>query len=87
MEDLKQLIERYGNMKGEMDSYKKQVDADNKAIKQVIVTEGEKVTLPDGRVKYKAEGGGYEATYSIAISESFDEAKLIKKLNSLTFIS
>ena len=35
MEDLKQLIERYGNMKGEMDSYKKQVDADNKAIKQV----------------------------------------------------
>ena len=31
MEDLKQLIERYGNMKGEMDSYKKQVDADNKA--------------------------------------------------------
>ena len=87
MEDLKQLIERYGNMKGEMDSYNKQVDADNKAIKQVIVTEGEKVTLPDGRVKYKAEGGGYEATYSIAISESFDEAKLIKKLNSLTFIS
>ena len=72
-EQLNELIPNYASNKNEMDSYKKQIDADNKAIKQVIVTEGEKVTLPDGRVKYKAEGGGYEATYSIAISESFDK--------------
>lgn len=87
MEDLKTLVERYGTLKGEMDSYKKQVDADNKAIKEVITTEGAKIISPGGNIKYTAVGGDYVATYSIAVSESFDEEKLIKKLNSLTYIS
>lgn len=73
MEELKILVERYGNLKSEMDSYKKQVDEDNKAIKQIMSETG--VT--------EFSAGGFTAKYSVSKSESFDEDKLISKIREL----
>lgn len=69
---LEELVERYGNLKSEMDSYKSQVDADNKEIKKIMSETGKSVCT----------AGGYTAKYSISVSEDFDEAKLIKELTS-----
>lgn len=74
-ESLQELVARYGNLKGEMDSYKKQVEADNKAIKsrmaELCITE--------------YESGGYVAKYSVSVSDDFDEGKLLDKLSSITY--
>ena len=70
---LQELIKRYGNNKTEMDSYKKQVDEDNKEIKNIMSTKG----------MDKAVGGGFTATYSVSVSESFDNDKLTEKLKQL----
>ena len=75
MENLTQLIERYGTLKGEMDSYKKQVDADNKAIKEIMAENN----------LTEASGGGYIAKYSETVSNNFDEAKLLEKLENMTY--
>ena len=75
MENLTQLIERYGTLKGEMDSYKKQVDADNKAIKEIMAENN----------LTEASGGGYIAKYSESVSNNFDEAKLLEKLENMTY--
>lgn len=69
---LEELVERYGKLKSEMDSYKSQVDADNKEIKKIMSETGKSV----------CNAGGYTAKYSISVSEDFDEAKLIKALTS-----
>lgn len=72
---LSQLVERYGNLKAEMDGYKKQVDADNAEIKKIMSSSGiDKFTA-----------GGFTAKYSVAVSENFDEDKLIAKLEKLTY--
>jgi hypothetical protein len=70
---LETLVERYGNLKGEMDSYKKQVDADNKDIKDLMSSLGVD----------KFESENYTAKYSVAVSENFDEDKLVSKLQVL----
>ena len=72
---LSQLVERYGNLKTEMDSYKKQVEADNAEIKKIM--------KDSGIDSFTA--GGYTASYSVAVSENFDEDKLIAKLEHLTY--
>lgn len=70
---LDTLVERYGNLKGEMDSYKKQVDADNKDIKNLMSSLG----------MDEFESENYTAKYSVAVSENFDEDKLVSKLQLL----
>jgi len=70
---LETLVERYGNLKGEMDSYKKQVDADNKDIKELMSSLG----------MNEFESENYTAKYSVAVSENFDEDKLVSKLQVL----
>ncbi len=70
---LDTLVERYGNLKGEMDSYKKQVDADNKDIKNLMSSLG----------MDEFESENYTAKYSVSVSENFDEDKLISKLQNL----
>lgn len=70
---LDTLVERYGNLKGEMDSYKKQVDADNKDIKNLMSSLG----------MDEFESENYTAKYSVAVSENFDEDKLVSKLQVL----
>ena len=70
---LDTLVERYGNLKGEMDSYKKQVDADNKDIKSLMSALGLKEFTSDN----------YTAKYTVAVSENFDEDKLVAKLQNL----
>ena len=70
---LEELISRYGRLKSEMDSYKKQVDADNKDIKNIM----------SNMNINECSAGGYTAKYTVAISESFDEDKLVEKLLSL----
>ena len=79
---LKDVIERYGNLKAEMDGLKKQVDQDNKEIKKVIVVDGKKVE-EDGKVKYVASSDNYTATLSYSYSENFDEQLLVEKLKEL----
>ena len=70
---LDTLVERYGNLKGEMDSYKKQVDTDNKDIKNLMSSLG----------MDEFESENYTAKYSVAVSENFDEDKLVSKLQVL----
>lgn len=70
---LNSLVERYGNLKGEMDSYKKQVDADNKEIKNLMSSLGVNEFRSDN----------YTAKYSVAVSENFDEDRLVAKLQNL----
>lgn len=73
MANLDELVTRYGTLKGEMDSYKKQVDEDNKEIKRLMSEQGLKTV----------SAGGYVATYSVSKSEGFDEDKLVQKLHSI----
>lgn len=77
MEELNILVERYGNLKKEMDSYKPQVNEDNKAIKEIMSKEGIK----------EFTAGGFTAKYSVAVSEGFDEEKLLAKLEKMTYTS
>lgn len=73
MSTLNELIARYGRNKAEMDSYKKQVEADNKEIKDIMSTTGVTECISEG----------FKAKYSVSVSEDFDETKLISKLKSL----
>lgn len=73
MSELKKLIDRYGNMKAEMDSYKKQVDADNAEIKKIMTEAGDE----------KAEGDEFKVTCKVIEIEKFNDAKLLAKLKSL----
>lgn len=73
MSYLTELIDRYGRVKSEMDSYKKEVDESNAEIKALMADE--KLD--------SSEGMEYIAKYQIIKSESFDEDKLVKKLHSL----
>lgn len=70
---LQDLIERYGNNKTEMDSYKKQVEEDNKAIKEIMASTNIK----------EAVGGKFIAKLSESVAESFDEEKLLETLHSI----
>lgn len=70
---LQTLIERYGNNKTEMDSYKKQVEEDNKAIKEIMTSTNIR----------EAVGGKFVAKLSESVSESFDEERLLATLHVL----
>lgn len=72
-ETLSQIIPRYYEMKKEMDSYKSQVDADNKAIKELM----------RGGNTNEEICGEYTAKFSVIDKSYFDEAKLIAKLKLL----
>src|SRR5574344_2701828 len=72
MESLQELVKRYGTFKEEADKFKKQIDADNKEIKNIMSAKGLET----------CEAGGYEATYKVIVSEDFDETKLIKRLEN-----
>lgn len=78
---LEDLIERYGKNKAVVDSYKKDIDEDNKEIKRLIVDQGVPVEGKDG--SFKAYSENYTATYSVSKTEDFDENKLILKLKDL----
>ena len=73
METLSELIPRYFRLKTEMDSYKKQVDEDNKAIKLIMSTDGLSEETCDGLV----------AKYTIIDKSYFDEEKLLSKIKDL----
>lgn len=67
------LVQRYGTLKAEMDSYKKQVDQDNKDIKTIMAREG--LTM--------IKSGDFVAKYSVIVSEDFDKEKLLSKLRTM----
>lgn len=73
MSYLSELIDRYGRVKSEMDSYKKEVDASNAEIK--VLMADEKLDI--------SEGSEYVAKYQIIKSESFNDEKLVQKLHAL----
>lgn len=75
MEVLRTIVSRYCKLKNEVDGYKKQIEEDNKNIK-VLMKEG-------GLTKVESEG--FTVNYSVAVSESFDEEKLLSKLRSMKF--
>lgn len=70
MSKLSELIPRYYEMKKEMDSYKAQVDADNKEIKEIMKRENLE----------KENCGEYTAKYTVIDKSYFNEEKLIAKL-------
>lgn len=72
---LSTLVERYGRLKNEMDGYKKQVESDNKDIKNIMANVGINECV----------SGGYVAKYSVVVSENFDEDKLMSKLRTMNF--
>lgn len=72
---LNELVSEYGEIKSVVDSYKKVIDSDNKLIKEKMRDLGIK----------EVSSGGYTAKYSESVSEGFDEEKLIKKLESMTY--
>jgi len=73
MSYLSELIDRYGRVKEEMDSYKKEVDESNAEIKVLMANDNLNVT----------EGSEYVAKYQVIKSESFNDEKLVQKLHSL----
>ena len=73
-ESLDEIIERYGRLKQEVDSYEKQIKSDNSSIKS-------KMTEMDLK---EYESQNYIAKYAVSVSESFDEEKLVDKLRSMT---
>ena len=73
MTRLDELVERYGNLKSEVDSYKKQMDSDNAEIKSIM--------REDNLSEHKA--GGFRAVYSEATSESFNDDMLLMKVKEL----
>lgn len=70
---LEELIDRYGRLKAEMDSYKKEVDGDNAEIKKLMTEENIE----------NAKGMDYKATCKTIVSESFNEPKLLAKLKEM----
>lgn len=73
IKDLGELVERYYNLKSEMDSYKKQVDTDNLEIKKIMSS----ANLNDFGVN------DLVAHYKVITTENFDEVKLLKLLKQL----
>lgn len=73
---LQELVARYGETKAKMDSYKKQVDSDNKSIK----------TLMEELKQYECSAGGFVAKLSIIESESFNDEKLLSVLKELGLV-
>ena len=73
-ETLEEIVERYGRLKAEVNSYTKQINSDNSSIKSKMT----KLNIKN------FESENYVASYSVITSESFDEDKLISKLRSMT---
>ena len=73
-ETLEEIVERYGRLKAEVNSYTKQINSDNSSIKSQMT----KLNIKN------FESENYVASYSVITSESFDEDKLISKLRSMT---
>ena len=71
---LEELVPRYYEMKKEMESYKPQVDADNKAIKSI---------MRDSKISKFETLGEYTASFNVIDKSYFDETKLLVKLKSL----
>lgn len=70
---LKELIDKYGKSKAELDVIKKDVDATNAEIKQLMTSE---------KIE-NAEGDTFKATCKEIKSESFNDEKLVAKLRSM----
>lgn len=73
IQKLNHIIPVYFDNKTKMDSYKKSVDADNKAIKEIMKEEA----LPEFVVD------GIKASYSVSTREEFIEEALIEKIKLL----
>ena len=73
-EKLQELITHYYVNKVEADSYKKIVDKDNAAIKEIMLEE---------QLSEMTTNDGLKATCSISEKESFVEDALIDKIKSL----
>ena len=76
MADLYELVKRYLCNKNECDDLKKLVDADNKEIKSIMLTQ-----LKNNEAKYDA--GDIIATVKVIETEDFDNDMLVSILKSL----
>ncbi len=75
--NLTEMIDRYGRLKAEVDSYKKQIDADNTAIKALLI-EGNQTS---------ASGESYNVTCKAIETPKLNEDLLIQKLKEMGFTS
>lgn len=71
-EKLEELIPRYAQNKGEMDSYKRICDSENKEIKNIFAN--------SDFTEYTA--GGYVAKYTVQKRESMNEDRLLYLLKT-----
>lgn len=72
--ELNELINKYGKEKAEYDALKKVVDADNLAIKDIMLKEGDEV---------KKETDEYKASCKVVVSENFNENMLVNRLHKI----
>ena len=75
MSELQTLIDQYGRLKDEADSYKKTLDADNNRIKELMIKDGNE----------KAEGSEYHVTCKAIESSKLNEEVLLNKLKEIGF--
>jgi hypothetical protein len=73
MENLKQLIERFGENNEKVKALKKVTDADNTEIKRIMAQ----------ACLSSAESEQFVATYTVSKQESFDENQLVAKLKAM----
>jgi hypothetical protein len=73
MNELQNLIEMFGERNERVKSLKKETDVLNTQIKEIMAT------LPGG----VTESEHFTARYSVSVTESFDEPKLIERLKQL----
>ena len=73
--ELQHLIDSYGRLKAESDSYKKQLDEDNTRIKSLMIESGET----------KAIGDEYNVVCKAIETSKLNEEVLINKLKEIGF--
>lgn len=73
--ELKELIDSYGRLKAEADSYKKQADASNTKIKAMMIEDN----------ATEAEGDEYNVKCTAIQSSKLNEDKLLTKLKEIGF--
>lgn len=75
MSELQTLIDQYGRLKAEADSYKKTLDADNKRIKEIMIKSGDE----------KVAGEEYYVSCKKIETPEINEEKLLAKLKEIGY--
>lgn len=86
---LESLIEAYGNLKDDEKELKERVNNYNIKLKKVLLEDSDVTctVAENGTNKYSYSSENYTATYSVSVSENFDEQALLSVLVQLNNIN